>query len=69
MKLISTAGQWWKMASNWILIAIAILTVIEQQWIDVFSPVLPESWYAPIVAILAVLGVIARLIDQGIKPS
>lgn len=68
MRLIAESGQWYRMASNWVFILIAILTTLEQDWVPVFSQVLPESWYAPIVAILAILGVVARLIDQGIKP-
>lgn len=68
MRLIPESGKWYLMASNWVYIAIAILTLVESEWVPIFSPVLPESWYAPIVAILALLGVVARLIDQGIKP-
>lgn len=66
-KLVKAAGSWHKMASNWVFIAIAVLTAVKTQWGDVFSAVLPDSWYAPIVAILAVLGVVARLIDQGLE--
>lgn len=69
MKLINEAGAWWRMASNWVFIAIALLTVVQEQWVEVFAPVLPETWYAPTVALLTILGVVARLIDQGIKPS
>lgn len=67
MRLVSNAAQGYKMASNIVFALIALLTVVQEQWVEVFSPVLPESWYAPTVAILAVLGVVARLIDQGLK--
>lgn len=66
MQLVSNASQGHKMASNIIFALIALLTVVQEQWVEVFSPVLPESWYAPAVAILSVLGVVARLIDQGL---
>ena len=65
--LVKEASQGWKMASNWVFTAIALLTVVQEQWVEVFSPILPEAWYAPTVAALAILGVISRLIDQGIK--
>lgn len=67
MHLIPEAKQWYKMASNWLFAAIAILSGVEAKW-DVFSTVLPEAWYPYVVAILAFLGIIARLINQGIKP-
>ena len=66
MKLVSNAGSAHKMASNWMFILIAVLTTVKDQWEDVFAAVLPDAWYAPIVATLAVFGVVARLIDQGL---
>lgn len=67
MRLVSNASQFYKMGSNIVFVLIALLTVVQEQWVEVFAPVLPETWYAPIVAILAVLGVVARLIDQGLE--
>lgn len=66
MKLVSNANQGWKMASNWVFILIAVLTVIQQEWAEVFSPIMPAEWYPYIVGALSLLGVAARLIDQGL---
>lgn len=68
MRLVSNASDFYKMGSNIVFILIALLTVVQEQWVEVFSPILPESWYAPVVATLSILGVAARLIDQGLKP-
>lgn len=68
MKLVNNVSQFYKMGSNIVFVLIALLTAVQEQWIDVFEPVLPQSWYAPIIAVLAVLGVVSRLIDQGLKP-
>lgn len=65
--LIKEASQSWKMASNWIYAIIAILTVIQEQWIPVFSAVMSQDVYMLTVLGLAVLGPIARVINQGIK--
>lgn len=68
MRLVTNASQFYKMGSNLVFFLIAILTAVQEGWLEIFSPVLPESWYAPMVAVLALLGVVARLIDQGLKP-
>lgn len=65
--LIKEASQSWKMASNWIYAIIAILTVIQEEWIPVFSAVMSQDVYMLTVLGLAVLGPIARVINQGIK--
>lgn len=64
--LVRSHKHAWKMASNWVFVAIALLTGVEAQW-DVFSKVLPQEWYAYVVAALALLGIAARLIDQGLE--
>lgn len=64
---INEASQFWKMASNWVYFAIAVLTAVQEQWVPVFSNVMPEQWYPYVVAVLAVLGVFVRLLNQGIK--
>lgn len=64
---IPEAKHFWKMASNWMFLAIAILTGIKEQWHDTFAAVVPDSWYPYLVAIIALLGILARVINQGIK--
>ena len=65
MRLISDAKHSWKFASNIVFAIIAVLAGIKEQWEEVFSAVLPDEWFAPIVAVLAILGIIVRHIDQG----
>jgi hypothetical protein len=67
MPLIPNAKHSWKFGSNIMFLLIAILSGVESRWEGVFSQVMPQEWYAPIVAILAVLGIVVRHIDQGLE--
>lgn len=67
--LIKESSQFYKMFSNWVFVIIALLTVVQTQWNDVFSKVVPDSYYPYIIAALSLLGVVSRLINQGIKPK
>lgn len=64
--LVRNANQWYKMGSNLTFILIAVLSIVRQQWDEVFSLVMPNEWYPYLMAVLAVLGVFARLYDQGL---
>lgn len=66
MRLISNAKDGWKFASNIVFLIIAVLAGVKEQWDDVFSAVVPNEWFPAIVAVLAILGIIVRHIDQGI---
>lgn len=66
MRLISNAKDSWKFASNIVFMVIAILAGIKEQWDEVFAHVIPNDWFPAIVAVLAILGIIVRHIDQGI---
>lgn len=66
--LIKEASQFYKMFSNWVFVLIAVLTVVQSEWGEVWSKVIPDGAHPYIIAALSLLGVVSRLINQGIKP-
>lgn len=64
MKFISEARQWYKMWSVWFFALVGVYQWLEANW-AALDATIPENMKGAAGVVLAVLGIIARLIKQS----
>ena len=65
--LIPNARQWWKLHSNWIFGVFAVFPVVWLSSPDL-QAMLPPKLVSEIAPVVAVLGILARVRKQALKP-
>jgi len=65
--LIPNARQWWKLHSNWIFGLFAVFPVVWLSSPDL-QAMLPPKLVSEIAPVVAVLGILARVRKQALKP-
>ena len=67
LNLIPNARQWWKLHSNWIFGLFAVFPVVWLSRPDL-QAMLPPKLVSEIAPVVAVLGILARVRKQALKP-
>ena len=65
--LIPNARQWWKLHSNWVFGLFAVFPVVWLSSPDL-QAMLPPKLVSEIAPVVAVLGILARVRKQALKP-
>lgn len=66
MKLVKNVSSLGKAYSNWAAAAVFIVAGIQSQWGEVFSKAIPEQYQPIIYAVLALVAIVGRAVDQGL---
>lgn len=63
MKLVSYADKWYKLWSVWAMVLLAVYPWLATNW-DILGAYIPEKYRPLLGALLGLLGIVTRLVQQ-----